>query len=177
MFFPSSNLLKPSAWMPILVGVLLFWLSATLLLDLVVMPSLFVSGMMSEPGFATAGYTLFSVFNRVELLCAGLIFTGVLVATLAVYSSPAQAIFKHWNFSLTLATSLLAIALLYTYGLTPEMSSIGLNLNALTPTTEVPTAMNLLHGSYWLMEVVKLGAVALLLRAIARQMRHSPWAV
>ena len=172
LFRLSSSATKginPSVWAPILIGTLLFWLSSSLMLDLVVMPTLYVSGMMTEPGFAATGFTLFSVFNRVELVCAGIICTGVLVATLASYPNQVKALFQYWNFNLTLAVGLLAIALMYTYGLTPEMGGLGIGLDALNPQTTVPAGMDMLHGSYWLIEMVKLAIGALLLRAIVRR--------
>jgi hypothetical protein len=123
------------------------------------MPVLYTSGMMTEPGFASAGYSLFWVFNRVELLCAALILTGVLSLrhSLGGVNSLAQkAIF--------LASLLLAIALICTYGLTPQMSSLGLHLNLFNSVSEIPALMNLLHTGYWLLELLKLGIGAFLLR-------------
>ncbi|NJK28011.1 MAG: hypothetical protein HC925_05090 [Coleofasciculaceae cyanobacterium SM2_3_26] len=64
-------------WQMFVFAVLGFWLSSSLMLDFVVMPSLYVSGMMDASGFAVAGYSMFGSFNRVELLCAGLGISGV----------------------------------------------------------------------------------------------------
>ncbi|MFM7426654.1 MAG: hypothetical protein ACKO7W_16945 [Elainella sp.] len=114
--------------------------------------------MMTQPGFASAGYSLFWVFNHLELLCAASVLTSVLVlrqtAPLPRWILPAAGV-------------LLAIALIYTYGLTPQMSALGLQLNWFEP-TEVPTAMNQLHGGYWLLELLKLGLGGALLSSSYR---------
>ncbi|MEB3219414.1 MAG: hypothetical protein VKN72_24700 [Nostocales cyanobacterium 94392] len=143
----SSVEFKRPIWQNIVIITLGFWLSASLLLDWVIMPSLYVSGMMTQSSFATAGYTIFWNFNRVELLCAGLVLTGVLA------SSKNQ--FNWQRSTVILAPVMLAIALIDTYLLTPQMSAIGLQLN-LFEAAEVPANMNLMHGVYWLIEAVKL---------------------
>ena len=66
-------------WQTIVSLTLGFWLSACIILDLVIMPSMYVSGMMNTPDFTVAGSVMFSVFNRVELLCSTLGLTGLLV--------------------------------------------------------------------------------------------------
>ncbi|MBE9211854.1 DUF4149 domain-containing protein [Plectonema cf. radiosum LEGE 06105] len=143
----SSIEFKRPAWQNIVIITLGFWLSASLLLDWVIMPSLYVSGMMTQSSFATAGYTIFWNFNRVELLCAGLILTGVLALNKNQLN---------WQLNgIILATVMLAIALVDTYLLTPQMSAIGLQLN-LFQVAEVPANMNLMHGAYWFIETVKL---------------------
>ena len=75
----SSIELNKPRWQTVVCTTYAFWMSACLLLDLVIMPSMYVSGMMAEPGFTVAGSILFSVFNRVELVCAGLGATGLLI--------------------------------------------------------------------------------------------------
>ncbi|NJN06560.1 MAG: DUF4149 domain-containing protein [Richelia sp. RM2_1_2] len=143
----SSLEFKRPAWQNIVIITLGFWLSASLLLDWVIMPSLYVSGMMTQSSFATAGYTIFWNFNRVELLCAGLILTGVLALN--------KNQFNWQRNGIILATVMLAIALVDTYLLTPQMSAIGLQLN-LFQVPEIPANMNLMHGAYWFIEAVKL---------------------
>ncbi|EHC11540.1 hypothetical protein FJSC11DRAFT_2992 [Fischerella thermalis JSC-11] len=89
-----------------------FWLSASLLLDWVIMPSLYVSGMITQASFATAGYVIFWNFNRIELLAAGLVLTCVLALNQTQ---------SNWRSgSLILSILLLAISLTTTYWLTPE---------------------------------------------------------
>ncbi|BAU05408.1 DUF4149 domain-containing protein [Fischerella sp. NIES-3754] len=138
-----------------------FWLSASLLLDWVIMPSLYVSGMITQASFATAGYVIFWNFNRIELLAAGLVLTCVLALNQTQ---------SNWRSgSLILSILLLAISLTTTYWLTPEMSAIGMQLNLFDTTTKVPANMNLLHGGYWLLEVIKLVAGGTLLSWCWRQ--------
>jgi hypothetical protein len=57
-------------WQNIAIGSLGFWLSGSLILDLVIMPTLWTTGMMEGSGFASASYSIFWIFNRIELLCA-----------------------------------------------------------------------------------------------------------
>ncbi|NJM70414.1 MAG: DUF4149 domain-containing protein [Scytonema sp. RU_4_4] len=144
----SSVELKRPIWQTIAVLTLGFWLSASLFLDWVIMPSLYISGMMTQSSFATAGYVLFWNFNRIELLSAGL----VLASVLALCNSQ-----SNWRRGAIISSVLLlAIALIDTYQLTPQMSAIGLNLNLFQATAETPASMNILHGGYWILEAVKL---------------------
>jgi hypothetical protein len=153
----NSKFSKYFSRQTILIGILAFWLSSSLLLDLIIMPTFYASGMMTTPDFATVGYAIFWVFNRLELLCAALILTGVLVL---VNESQTNKV----NLKVVLAALMLAIALFYTYGLAPQMSTLGLQLNLFSPASDVPTFMNQLHGGYWLLEVLKLCAGGVLLK-------------
>ena len=148
----SSNLeSNQQRWQTIVCLTLGFWLSACVILDLVIMPTMYASGMITEPGFVVAGSMMFSVFNRIELLCAGLGLTGLLVL-----SAAPNHLIKKSNTAIIFSIVLLAIALIDTYGLTPQMSALGINLNLFESVQEVPTAMNQMHGGYWLLEVIKL---------------------
>lgn len=138
-------------WQTIVCLTLGFWLSACVILDLVIMPTMYASGMMSGPDFAVAGSMMFSVFNRVELLCAGLGLTGLLVL-----SATSNNLIKKNQTAIIFSVILLAIALIDTYGLTPQMTALGINLNLFESVKEVPTAMNQMHGGYWVLEVIKL---------------------
>lgn len=145
----TSNVeFKRPVWPNIVILTLGFWLSASVILDWVIMPSLYVSGMMTQSSFASAGYTIFWIFNRVELLCAGLVLTGVLASSQINLNWQKKIIFG--------ANLLVAIAVVNTYVLTPEMSAIGMQLNWFEAITEAPAQMNLLHGSYWVLEIAKL---------------------
>ncbi len=124
------------------------------------MPTMYMTGMVAEPGFATAGYSMFGVFNRIELLCAAIALTGVL----ALRSSH-QAI-EHW--AVPLAIGLLGIVMVYTYGLAPEMSALGLQLNLFEVTSEFPAQMNQMHFEYWVLELMKLTGSGLLLSQLYR---------
>lgn len=149
-------------WRTLLISALAFWLSGSLLIDLVIMPTMYTAGMTAEPGFATAGYSLFWIFNRLEVICAAIVLTGVLVLKRL---DPEQS--HRW--AAPMSVGLLVVALLYTYGLTPEMSSLGLHLNLFESTSEVPALMNLMHGSYWVLELLKISVGGLLLRSYFTQ--------
>lgn len=155
----SDTRLKQINWSTIILFALGFWLSGSLILDSVIIPSLIASGMMADSGFASAGYLLFGVFNRVELLCAALVLTGVLVL---VRNHSLASSKRHW--SIILAAVLLTIAIVYTYIFTPQMSGLGLQLNLFEPSTTMPANMVQMHEFYWLLEVTKLIFGATLLR-------------
>ncbi|MCU0545138.1 MAG: DUF4149 domain-containing protein [Oscillatoriaceae cyanobacterium Prado104] len=145
-------------WQAIVTVALIFWLSGSLILDFVIMPSLYLSGMTNSAGFAAAGNLMFWGFNRIELICAALAATGLMVLhNLAVGSS------KRSRTAILLSLILLAIALIDTYGLTPQMSALGIQLNLLEPATEVPSEMNLLHQGYFALEALKLAVGGTLL--------------
>ena len=145
-------------WQAIVMVALIFWLSGSLILDLVIMPSLYVSGMMTSPEFATAGNLMFWGFNRVELICAGLASTGLMVL-----SNLAKDFGKGRHTAIILSLVLLAIALIDTYGLTPQMSALGMQLNLFESAAEVPNGMNLLHQGYFVLEALKLAVGGTLL--------------
>ena len=130
-------------WQTTIAIVLGFWLSSSFLIDVILMPVMSASGMMTEPGFATAGYSLFWVFNRLELLCAAVILTSALVLRYS-YSQAARSVQQ----TVTLASILVVIALIVTYGLTPQMSGLGLQLDlfhsASTPVADERAAPALL---------------------------------
>jgi hypothetical protein len=146
---------KRPIWQIAMMLTLGFWLSASLVLDWVIMPSLYLSGMMSQAGFTTAGYTIFWNFNRMELLAAAVVLTGALAITKTQYHRQIGAV--------VLSALLLTVALLDTYFLTPQMCATGIQLNLFDAAAAIPTTMNLLHGSYWLLEVIKLVAGGTLL--------------
>jgi hypothetical protein len=160
----TTSKAQPFDWKTIILSVLAFWLSGSLLLDLVLMPTMYATGMMSEPGFATAGYTIFGVFNRIELLCAALVLTGILVMR-NTQGLASQA----FQWMVPLAIGLLGIVLVCTYGLAPEMSALGLRLNLFEPAAEVPAVMNQMHMEYWVLELMKLAATSILLGFCYRQ--------
>jgi hypothetical protein len=139
---------KQPNWQAAILLTLGFWLSASLILDWVIMPSLYVSGMLTQASFSTAGYVIFWNFNRLELLSAAVVLTGVLV------TNKTQT---QWHMKcIILSVLLLAIALLDTYFLTPQMCATGANFNLFALETTIPATMNLLHGSYFVLEAIKL---------------------
>jgi Domain of unknown function (DUF4149) len=145
-------------WQAIVMVALIFWLSGSLILDIVIMPSLYVSGMMTSPEFAAAGNLMFWGFNRVELICAALASTGLMVL-----SHLAKDFGKGRRPAIILSLVLLAIALIDTYALTPQMSALGMQLNLFESAAEVPSGMNLLHQGYFGLEVLKLAVGGTLL--------------
>lgn len=151
-----SNLqLKRSTWQTATLLTLGFWLSSSLVLDWVIMPSLYITGMMKEANFTTAGYAIFWNFNRLELLAAAVVLTSVLVICKTK---------SNWCLgSIFLSCLLLTIALLDTYFLTPQMCALGSDLSLFASTGGVPYSMNLLHGSYFMLEVLKVLASGVLL--------------
>lgn len=157
-------------WRTIAIFTIAFWLSSSLILDLLIMPALYVSGMMVEPGFAAAGYSIFWIFNRVELLCAALALTAVLVLK-HTDSATSTTSSRHNRWALPLSMALFAVAVIYTYGLTPEMGSLGLHLNLFETSAEIPAHMNQMHSGYWLLELFKLSAGGVLLSHYYKQRR------
>jgi hypothetical protein len=147
-----------SRWQAIVMVALIFWLSGSLIINLLVMPSLYISGMMISPDFAAAGNLMFWGFNRVELLCAGLATTGLMVL-----SNLGNGFGKQTRTAIILPLVLLAIALIDTYALTPQMSALGIQLNLFDSAAELPAGMNLLHQGYFVLEALKLAVGCTLL--------------
>lgn len=162
---------KHSSWQNLIILTLGFWLSASIFLDWVIMPSLYVSGMMSQSNFASAGYLVFWNFNRVELLCAALVVTGFFVLQQVQREVDVSYNPTSWlsNGVIALAILLLGISLVDTYFLTPQMSAIGMQLNLFEAASEIPAGMGLMHSIYWLLEVVKLLAGSLLISFCLRR--------
>ncbi len=149
----------PSRWMAIILVVLGFWMSGSLIIDLVIMPSLSSAGMMNQAGFAAMGSSMFSIFNHLEILCAAIGLTSLI----ALGSTLPEGFSNRIRTLISLSAVLLGIALIYTYGLTPQMSGLSLNLNLFDTTTEVPAGMNQLHLSYFGLELLKFTLVATIL--------------
>jgi uncharacterized membrane protein HdeD (DUF308 family) len=158
--FITSNP-KRFNWQMIVVASLAFWLSSSILLDFIIMPSMFFTGMMEEPSFPTAGYSLFSLYNRIELLCAAVILTGAVTLRIT------QAAKFGGRQGAMLALALLSIALTYTYALTPQMSALGLPLSI--DSVSPPALMNGMHLGYWALETLKLAACGALIKFCLRQ--------
>jgi hypothetical protein len=58
---------------------------------------------------------------------------------------------------------LMAIALSYTFILTPYMSGLGIDLDVLSTTKSIPVEMNQMHSIYWVLEASKLAITGMLL--------------
>ncbi|MBD2325469.1 DUF4149 domain-containing protein [Alkalinema sp. FACHB-956] len=159
----TSSVLRPlswsvSSWHLFIIGTLALWLSGSLLLDFLVIPSLYWSGMMSQSEFATAGYALFGIFNRLEVLCGAIVLSGFLWKQ-KLPPVEREAVLRN----IPLALTTVIIALMFTYVLSPQMSAMGLNLQDGSEAL-VPAAMNQFHLLYWGLEIVKLGCLGLLLQ-------------
>jgi hypothetical protein len=148
-------------WSGLVLFILGFWLSASVLLDGVIMPCLSVTGMMIQDGFSSAAYVIFGTFNRIELLCGAMVLSAVLV-----FRHHHNFTEKQLSLTTALATLLLAIAIIYTYILTPQLSGWGLqiNFNLINSVNTMPQEMIFLQGTYWLLEGLKLIAGIILLR-------------
>lgn len=158
---------KQLSWQTIAMFALGFWLSGSLIVDFVLMPGLYSAGMMSQSNFAIAGYSIFWMFNRIELLCAAL----VLVSLLALRgTSNLYRQVRRW--AIFLSALLLTIAIIYTYFMTPQMSALAVQLNFFEPSTKLPAEMVSMQGGYWLLEVVKLLAGATVLGWCYRDSRR-----
>ncbi len=160
--FSSRN--SPSAnWSTMIMFALGFWLSGSLVFDLLVVPGMLTTGMMNEPGFASAGYVIFGTFNHLELLCAATVLAGCLV-----YRYGSNRASNVDSKSVSLASGLLIIALTYTYILTPQMSSLGMPLDLFATAKVMPASMASMHIAYWSLEIAKLVSAAFLLRLFYR---------
>jgi hypothetical protein len=145
-------------WQILAIGSLGFWISTSLLLDLLIMPTLWATGMMDSSGFAAAGYSIFWVFNRLELLCAAIVLTSIW----AMGKIDANSVYAKMEM-LAGAATLFAISSIYTFLLTPYMSSLGMNLDLFATSKYIPTEMGQMHAIYWVLEASKLGIAAMLL--------------
>jgi len=139
-----------TGWQRVILVTAILWLGGSLVLDLIVMPTLYTAGMMTDPSFTPMGSTLFSSFNHVEVVWAALLLT----ATLALY----RRTLKAGVLAITFAAMLFGLSLFYTYGLTPDMIALGAHLNLLK-TAGIPHSMNVMHGEYFGLELAKLGLV------------------
>jgi hypothetical protein len=145
-------------WQLLAISSLGFWISGSLILDFIIMPTLWTTGMMESSGFASAGYSIFWIFNRVELLCAGAVLSSILALSNLDRLSAING-----RKMLVGAGMLLTIALSCTFILTPYMSGLGLDLDILATTKSIPADMNQMHSMYWVLEASKLGIAGLLL--------------
>ena len=148
-------------WSTIIMFALGFWLSGSFIFDFLVVPGMLTTGMMSESGFASAGYVIFGTFNHLEVLCAASVLAGCFVYR---YGYGLKS--RISNKSIAIATVLLAIALAYTYIFTPLMSSAGMSLDMFAP--QVTSTMTGMHVVYWSLEVIKLAAASVLLNTFYR---------
>ncbi len=159
----SPRISKSVSWSTAIMVALGFWLSGSLIFDFLIVPGMLTTGMMSESGFASAGYVIFGTFNHIELLCAATVLAGCLVYRFGDRFNQ-QVSYK----SVATATALLLIALVYTYVFTPQMSSAGMSLDLFSTTKVASTTMTVMHLGYWSLEIVKLACATALLRTFFR---------
>ena len=156
MFSQQTN--SPTPWVSWVLAIAGFWLSSNLVLDFLIMPVMYVSGMGTQADFASAGYSLFWSFNRVELLCAAAILTGVLALRHRLGEFEVSHSGSRCRWALLLAVSLLSLTLVDTYVLAPQMSAMAFSLESATQSAMSPV-MTGLHGTYWLLEGLKLASL------------------
>jgi len=154
---------KSVSWSTAIMIVLGFWLSGSVVFDFLIVPGMLTTGMMSESGFASAGYVIFGTFNHIELLCAATVLAGCLVYRFGDRFNQ-QISYK----SVLTAATLLLIALVYTYIFTPQMSSAGMSLDMFSTVAKTSTTMTVMHLAYWSLEVTKLVCATALLRTFFR---------
>jgi hypothetical protein len=161
-FSPRTS--RSISWSTAIMVALGFWLSGSLVFDFLIVPGMLTTGMMNESGFASAGYVIFGTFNHVELLCAATILAGCLVYRFGD-SFNQRVSYK----SVLTAATLLAIALVYTYIFTPQMSSAGMPLDMFANSSQTTSStMMVMHLAYWSLEVIKLVCAGALLRTFFR---------
>lgn len=161
------------SWLPWILVLAGFWLSSNLVIDLLVMPVMQVSGMTTQTEFASAGYMLFWWFNRLELVCAAILLTGLLARRRHPGEFDIGSSSSRSRWALALGLALLSLALVDTYLLAPEMSAMAVSLDSFSDRLELTPAMNWLHGFYWLLETVKVAGLGLLARLCYLDLRAS----
>ncbi|RZM78735.1 DUF4149 domain-containing protein [Leptolyngbya iicbica] len=153
----QSNFSRPT-WTPWVLAIAAFWLSSNLLLDFLVMPIMYVSGMAADSNFAIAGYSLFWSFNRVELLCAAVLLTGIL----AMQHRPQEFEVCHsgsrCRWALACGIALLGLILADAYILAPQMSAMAFDLENARQSAFAPVMAGM-HSLYWLSEICKLACL------------------
>jgi len=144
-----------TAWTPWVLAIAGFWLSSNLVLDFLVMPVMYVSGMAADTSFPAAGYSLFWSFNRMELLCAAVILTGVLALRHRPQEFEVCRSGSRCRWALVFGAVLLGLTLVDTYVLTPEMGALAFTLEASGQAALTPVMAGM-HSLYWMFEVGKL---------------------
>jgi hypothetical protein len=150
-------------WQAMAMFALGFWLSASFVLDGLIIPGLFSAGMMESSGFASASYLIFGTFNHLELLCAAIVLASCLVLNYRLNLSAIKI-----DKSIIIAAFLMAIAICYTYIITPQMSALGMNLEVFNHQELLNNSMMTMHVVYWVLEASKLILGTVLLSKLYR---------
>lgn len=168
----SQNTASRSQWLPWLLAIAGFWLSCDMVIDFLVMPVMQVSGMTSQVDFASAGYLLFWSFNRIELLCAAVILTGVLAVRHRAGEFEVCVSGSRCRWALVIGLCLLGLTLIDTYLLTPEMGALAISLDYLNGGRAIAPAMNSMHFFYWFAEALKIAGLGILARLCYVDLRN-----
>lgn len=151
-------------WLAIARLALVFWLSGSVIFDVILLPSFAATGIIAQPEFASLGYVLFGAFNRLELLCGSTVAVAIAAAS---YQAHWQR--REWSLAAGVLAILLAIAAAYLYWLAPEMSALDAPLAWLAPPSNPMSGTMLqLQGLYWLLDGLKLALGGWLLLWCAR---------
>ncbi len=156
-----SRTYRPAKWQSVCMIALGLWLSASLVFDFLIIPSLFTSGMMETSDFASFSYIVFGNFNHLELLGAAI----VLGSSLAINYRHNLSRIKI-DSSVVISVVLMAIALAYTYFLIPQMSALGMNLDQFSNQALISNQMIGIHLIYWVLELSKLALGIFLLNKL-----------
>jgi hypothetical protein len=163
MSISYKSTVHPNRWITISLLALALWLGGSLMIDGVMMPTMYATGMMSAPDFASAGYSMFWIVNRVELLLAAVVISSILLLSQAhIFKTTAG------RWAIALASTLITVSLLQTYVLSPALSQMGLQLDLFASVT-VPQTMTILHEGYFVLEMLKFLAGGALLAICYQQ--------
>jgi hypothetical protein len=169
----SSDILQSPPDRLLLGGLLCAWMGAIVLLDLVVMPGLYFTGMMQQADFAGAGYSIFGAFSHLEMLVSATVLTLVLWRIKTIHDAAIQSpdstnqgasnqpsSSRLW----ILASLLLMICCLVSSVLVPQMSALSMPLDGGFDRVlrEPDETMNWFHGLYWMLDGLKIFAAGLL---------------
>lgn len=162
----SRDILQSPPDRLLLGGLLCAWMGAIVLLDLVVMPALYFTGMMQQADFAVAGYSIFGMFSHVEMLVSAIVLTLVLWQIKVAHDSGNSLVQTHGSSRRlwVLASMLLVICCLVSSALVPQMSALSMPLDGGFERVlrEPDETMNWFHGLYWMLDGLKIFAAGLL---------------
>jgi hypothetical protein len=164
----SRDILQSPPDRLLLGGLLCAWMGAIVLLDVVVMPGLYFTGMMQQADFAGAGYSIFGAFSHVEMLVSATVLTLVLwrikVTHDARQQSPDTGSQASSSRLWLLAAMLLMVCCLVSSILVPQMSALSMPLDGgfNRVLREPDETMNWFHGLYWMLDGLKIFAAGLL---------------
>jgi Domain of unknown function (DUF4149) len=159
----STDILQSPPDRLLLGGLLCAWMGAIVLLDLVVMPGLYFTGMMQQADFAGAGYSIFGAFSHLEMLVSAVVLTLVLWRIKVTHDAGPQSSESSGRLWL-LASMLLMVCCLVSSVLVPQMSALSMPLDGGFDRVlrDPDETMNWFHGLYWMLDCLKIFAAGLL---------------